>query len=255
MEYQLQAIGHYKSKQVHPYEAGRQPDPTHQQGLIELAPGHNFEQALIGLEKGQMIWVLFIFHHNQNWKPMVLPPRGGNQKVGVFATRSPYRPNQIGMSAVRVLDIQGLKIFVEGADLLDQTPIVDIKPYLSYADSHEGETPAWLKNTPHFEVNWSPQAEKHWDFLQDKVPNLRSFILHQLEYEPTNSLKKRVQSLGTDLFILSYRTWRVAFKMNDLSVEVLKIFSGYSEQEIQIKEDPYQDKELHRQFNQTFKPS
>src|SRR5437868_5175297 len=91
-DYAISPIGYFKSSQVEPYEAGRQPDEHHASGVIELLPGSNFEQALTGLETCERIWVLFIFHHNDHWNPMVLPPRGRTQKIGVFATRSPYRP-------------------------------------------------------------------------------------------------------------------------------------------------------------------
>lgn len=252
VEYPVKAIGIYNSKQVHPYEAGRQPDQTHQEGVIELTGGHNFEQALIGLEAGQLIWVLFIFHRNENWKPMVRPPRGGNQKIGVFATRSPYRPNQIGMSAVRVKKIAGLKIFVEGADLLDQSPIVDIKPYLSYADSFENETPRWLAEAVKFEVSWSEEAFLQWEFLKNDVPNLYSFVLHQLEYEPTNSQKKRVEKTDANQFVLAYRTWRIEFELAEQNVLIKKIFSGYSREELLSDEDPYLDKIIHRAFTRIY---
>lgn len=251
VEYKVQGIGIYHSKQVHPYDAGRQPDAHHQSGMIELNAGQNFEQALIGLKPQQMIWILFVFHHNSSWKPMVLPPRGGNQKIGVFATRSPYRPNQIGISAVRIIDIKGLKIFIEGADLLDQTPIVDIKPYLSYADSFTDETPEWLRSTPLHSVTWSNEAQKHLDFLKDSVPNLSGFVTHQLEYEPTNSQKKRVKNHDSG-FTLAYRTWRVDFVVTDLHIMVLKIYSGYSQEDLTNSEDPYKDKEIHRKFTSHF---
>ena len=122
-----------------------------QSGLVEsLTSRIVFEkfcrnpQALNGIENFDYLWLLWKFseNHHENWKPTVRPPRlGGNERVGVFATRSPYRPNPIGLSSVKLLGIDweskdAPALIVAGADLLDGTPIYDIKPYLPYVDSH-----------------------------------------------------------------------------------------------------------------------
>lgn len=199
-------IGVFLSKQVQPYEAGRQPDEFHSEGVIELFNGNNFEQALIGLEGCERIWVLFNFHHNTSWHPMVLPPRGTDTKIGVFATRSPYRPNSIGMSCVKIKRIDKLKIYVEGADILDQTPIIDIKPYVAYADSFPNVEPEWLKNSLKHEVQFTSEVLKQLAWLeQTGVSQIRGFLQHQLEFEPTNSRKKRVKAKDSQ-WIIAYRT-------------------------------------------------
>ena len=248
-------IGYFQSPQVAPYEAGRQPDPHHAEGVIELLSGENFEQALEGLNPGQRIWILFQFHHNHHWNPKVLPPRGGNKKIGVFATRSPYRPNAIGMSTVEILKIEGLKIFVSASDLLDGTPILDIKPYISYADSFTDQTPDWLLNTKKFAVVFSENAQRQIQHLEDHgLTQLRGFLEHQLEFEPTNHKKKRVkpdQSLA-GVFVIAYKTWRAQFSKVENEIHILKIFSGYSELDLQSLDDPYSDKSLHREFNLAF---
>lgn len=248
----LESIGTFRSEQVQPYEAGRQPDEFHSEGCVELFPGKNFEQALMGLEECEYIWVLFQFHHNPHWNPMVLPPRGRDTKIGVFATRSPYRPNGIGMSCVRIERIEKLKIYVAGADILDGSPIIDIKPYVAYADSVPGAEPAWLKNAERFQVSFHARAEQKIQWLEAQgLSQLKGFIFHQLEYEPTNSKKKRVKIAGEG-FVLAYRTWRVLFHVQGTQLEVHDVFSGYSEQDFQVQEDPYSDKDLHRQFLSVF---
>jgi tRNA (Thr-GGU) A37 N-methylase len=83
----------------------------------------------------ERIWLLFVFHNNSNWKAQSSPPVAPNRKIGVFATRSPYRPNPIGLSCVELVKIEKLKIYVRNFDLLDNTPILDIKPYIPYSDS------------------------------------------------------------------------------------------------------------------------
>lgn len=242
-------IGYFRSPQVHPYEAGRQPDSHHSEGVIELSPGHNFEQALSGLEGCERIWILFLFHHNQHWNPMVLPPRGTDTKIGVFATRSPYRPNPVGISCVKVKSIDKLKITVEGADILDGSPIIDIKPYVAYSDSFESE-PEWLKSAVKHQIDFSTAATAQLSWLENEgLDQLRAFLLHQLEYEPTNSKKKRVKESG-DEFVIAYRTWRARFSLKNTTIIVEEIFSGYSEQDLETSEDPYSDKDLHRLFKQ-----
>ncbi len=118
------------------------------EATIIFEPAYRNPHSIIGLDDFSHLWLIFDFSecHRENWSPMVRPPRlGGNKKIGVFATRSPYRPNPIGLSCVKIKSIQNTKefgtvIFVTGADLLDKTPIIDIKPYLPYCDSHPEAT-------------------------------------------------------------------------------------------------------------------
>lgn len=251
-EVTFKSIGTYHSSQIHPYDAGRQPDSLHAEGLIKLESGQNFEQALTGLSGCKKIWVIFLFHHNDHWNPMVLPPRGGNTKQGVFATRSPYRPNPIGMSCVDLISIDGLNLKIARADLLDGSPILDIKPYISYADSFPEVMPSWLAGAEQYRVHFSEQSKSRIDWLEDKgLSQLRSFLIHQLEYEPTNEKKKRVKS-DKEAFILAYRTWRAEFQVSEHTVTVENIFSGYSDQDLIDPTDTYLDKDLHRAFKKNF---
>lgn len=113
-------------------------------GLIVFEPKYRDHDALRGLEGFSHIWLIWGFSNNKrdNWAPMVKPPRlGGNTRMGVFATRSPNRPNGLGLSSVRLDKIEehtehGAILHVSGIDLMDKTPIYDIKPYISYSDSH-----------------------------------------------------------------------------------------------------------------------
>ncbi len=97
-------------------------------------------QDLAGFER---IWLLFVFHRSEGWKPRVRPPRGGGQR-GVLATRSPHRPNPLGLSAVELLAVQERSLHVRGIDLLDGTPILDIKPYVPYADAFPEACAGWI---------------------------------------------------------------------------------------------------------------
>lgn len=112
-------------------------------GRIRFLPPYDRPEALRGIEGYSHLWLIFEFSRSvrEDWTPTVRPPRlGGNRRVGVFATRSPFRPNPIGLSSVRLLGVTeeagSPVLLVAGADLLDGTPIYDIKPYLAYTDSH-----------------------------------------------------------------------------------------------------------------------
>ena len=103
---------------------------------IVFKPEYAVKEALRGIEGYSHLWILWGFN-TTDWSPTVRPPRlGGNTRMGVFATRSPFRPNPLGLSSVRLIGIEDGDLIVSGADVLDGTPIYDIKPYLSFSDSH-----------------------------------------------------------------------------------------------------------------------
>lgn len=137
-QFELVPIGFIKScfneKLTIPRQSGLTPSAT---ATLTLVPPFNDPDALRGLEQSSHIWLEFIFHQHSSdqWRPLVRPPRlGGNQKHGVFATRSPFRPNRLGLSVVRLDSIEGCTLQLSGVDVLNGTPVVDIKPYVPYAD-------------------------------------------------------------------------------------------------------------------------
>lgn len=114
-------------------------------GKIVFLPPYNDRNAFRGIEQFSHLWVLFDFSEAHNgWSPLIRPPKlGGNKKIGVFASRSPFRPNNIGLSSVKLVKVDytdGVTLLVEGVDILDETPIYDIKPYLKFTDSHPDAT-------------------------------------------------------------------------------------------------------------------
>lgn len=160
-----QVIGHVRSPYKERFGTPRQPTVTEQtledralDATIELLPGRNFEQALSDLAGFDYIWVLTWLHLNENWKPTVIPPRGPKVRRGLFATRSPHRPNPIGLSALRLLRVEGRVLHVRGIDLLDGTPVLDIKPYVPYADAFPGARAGWLD-----EIGQQPEAPDRWE--------------------------------------------------------------------------------------------
>ena len=172
------------------------------------------------------------------------------RKVGLFASRSPYRPNPIGISVVRLEKVCGLKLYVSGHDLLDGTPILDIKPYLPYADAFPEALLGWTGEEEGMlaEVRFSELAEAQLVWLEAHgVSCIRQFIRSQLEYEPLNGKRHRLveSSMGT---ALAYRTWRAWFSVKEGMVLVDHITSGYRPEELASQEDIYNDKETHRTF-------
>ncbi len=159
-------------------------------GRIELLPPFNDPLALAGLEQVSHIWLLFKFHavaENIDQPPRlrVRPPRlGGNEKIGVFASRSTHRPNGIGMSVVKLERIEGTCLYVSGVDLLNGTPILDIKPYVPYADSVTAATNTLADASPPLiSVTWDEdsllQAQQHGLRLEADVVALIEQCLAQ----------------------------------------------------------------------------
>ncbi|PIS10294.1 MAG: tRNA (N6-threonylcarbamoyladenosine(37)-N6)-methyltransferase TrmO [Bdellovibrio sp. CG10_big_fil_rev_8_21_14_0_10_47_8] len=252
----LESIATFFCDKKTPAEAARQAsvDTSAELGEIRFRSGLQFEQALEDIEGFSHLWLIYSFHlHPHQWKPKVLPPRGSEKKVGVFATRSPYRPNSLGLSCVKLVERKGLILRVQSFDLLDQTPILDIKPYLSYSDSFPDASMGWLQGIQEqkLTIQLSTLAETQLQFLEDLgLREFRNVILQQLSFDPLNSQKKRVHQLNSSQAVLSYKTWRVFFKpsLHEQLIQIQEIRSGYNAKELADLQDPYQDRALHLQF-------
>jgi tRNA-Thr(GGU) m(6)t(6)A37 methyltransferase TsaA len=163
MSYQVSPIGYLRSCFKEKFAIPRQPQlAPAARGMLELLPPFDKAEALDGLEQVSHVWLLFVFHQALEAEPRlkVRPPRlGGNRSVGVFASRSTHRPNGIGQSVVKLDRIEAGRLWLSGIDLLDGTPILDIKPYLPYADSltraHNGIAPTPPASIP---VLWADLA-------------------------------------------------------------------------------------------------
>ena len=124
---------------------------------IVFEPDYHIPEALRGIEGFSHLWLIWGFN-TTDWSPTVRPPRlGGNTRMGVFATRSPFRPNPLGLSSVRLVAVENGDLIVSGADVLDGTPIYDIKPYLSFSDSHEDAKNGFAEEhkDTRLEVQWN----------------------------------------------------------------------------------------------------
>lgn len=259
----IKPIGYIHSELKQRYETPRQGILAGENiSVIELNPKNNFQQALKRLDGFDRIWVLYQFHLNKNWKPMVNPPRHTRKKIGVFATRAPYRPNQIGLSCVKLEKIDGLKIFISESDILDGSPVIDIKPYLPYSDSFPDAATGWVKKDFEniYKIIFKPKAEKQCNWLKGNGKiNLVNFAKLQLEFYPTDTTRKRISIPPVkkdNCFILAYRTWRIFYAVDNSSqtVTISEIRTGYTKDELlNLSEDKYNDKLLHQLFRKRFK--
>lgn len=184
---------------------------------IVFTPEYRNVDALRGLEGFSHIWLLWDFSmaHTDKWSPTVRPPRlGGNRRMGVWATRSPFRPNNIGLSSVRILRIEpdtpdGPVIYVEGADLMNGTPILDIKPYLPFTDSHPDATGGWTADvhTAPLAVIIPEEARRHYDFS----PRLWQALTAILAGDP----RPHYQDDPTRIYSFEFHSHTVRFRVED----------------------------------------
>ena len=229
----LRPIGYFKSIQKEKYMAPRQAEGAGEgsEGVIVLSDGMNFEQALEGLEGFGRIWVVYLFDRNCSWKVKVSTPRRG-PKRGVFATRSPHRPNPIGLSCVRLLEIKGRKLFIGSSDLLDGTPVVDIKPYLNYSDAFPDTLQGWIgEDNPsgkRFTVKWSPEAKEQLEFIGGNAGiDLEIAVDRRLGADPFPFRNHRIKKMPDGAYELAVKTWRFRYVVEGDTAFVLRIFSGY----------------------------
>ena len=208
----------FKEKFGIPRQSGRAPSLL---SRIVFEKEYRTNEALRGIEGFSHLWLLFSFSQTpeKEFSPTVRPPRlGGNERVGVFASRSPFRPNRIGLSCVKLLGVEkseeGSVLIVSGADLLDGTPIIDIKPYIPFTDCIENAVGGY--------------ADKHQsDCLQVDFPQ---DLLAKIPHEKQNAL---IECLADDprpsyqdegrIYGMKYADWEVKFRVKDGTLSVLSV--------------------------------
>ncbi len=248
----LHPIGELHCRERFPYDVPRQGSLAGDNpAVVTLYPNHGYAEGLRELEGFSHIWLLFWFHHNSCWHPLIRPPRHRRQKVGVFASRSPYRPNPLGLSCVRLVAIEGSNLIVKGHDLLDGTPVLDIKPYLPYADAFPNATLGWTaanETETQCLVKFTEPVQHQLLWLDAKGVCLKAFLLDQLSAEPLNGRRHRLEHIREDGAVLAYRTWRARFDVQEDVVTITALATAYSPTELASADDPYGDKDIHRQF-------
>ncbi len=250
----FEPIGYFHGGPARKYEAPRQGVFAGGAGRVELLAGRNFETALRDLEGFSRIWLLFAFDRNGSaWRPTAHPPvtAPGRARVGVFASRAPYRPNPIGLSCVRLVSVKGRSIEVDEADLLDGTPVLDIKPYVPAADAFPDARAGWVEAQDVWRVKATPEFDAAAAFVRESGgQDLLATAQMQLAGEPFDSSRKRVMRTGDTSGVFSVRMFRLDFEVDDAArlVTLVRIRSGYSPAELAEPSDPYDDKPLHRAF-------
>lgn len=194
-EYHFPTIGIVHSCFAEKFGIPRQPGlAPAARAVVEILPPYNNPAAFDGLQDCSHIWLQFVFHQSleHQWRPRVRPPRlGGNRKLGVFATRSPVRPAAIGLSVVRLLALEcsadGVRLTVSGADLVDGTPVLDIKPYVPYVDRVEDAVTGFADEPPpQLPVHFAADAQQQLQEL-DNGETLRQLIVEVLQQDPRPS--------------------------------------------------------------------
>ena len=229
--YDFEAIGLAHTPFTQRFGIPRQPGLVPEaKGVLKINGHPDFQYALRRLEEFTHIWIIFVFHaHGGNkWKPTIRPPRlGGKEKVGVLSSRSPHRPNPIGLSVVELEKIDfdakgGPELHVRGIDLLDGTPILDLKPYIPYADSVPHANSGWayeeIKKTPVF---FEPLAlQKISEIENSGEKNLKDLIEQLLTIDPRPGFQRRElppeaeHAQGKD-FGLLVKTYDVKWKIEN----------------------------------------
>ena len=221
---EIQPIAHFESpfttKFGIPRQSGLVPDLT---GRIVFAPEYRQMDAVRGIDGFDYLWLVWEFSANRDAEKSltVRPPRlGGNQRMGVFATRSPFRPNNLGLSCVKFDRVEndpklGPVIYVRGADLMDGTPIYDIKPYVAYADAHPEARSGFVDNT-----EWQPLQVELPDDLATKVP---ADHIESLKATLAQDPRPRYHDDPTRIYGMPFLNLDVRFKVADNVLTVVEI--------------------------------
>jgi tRNA-Thr(GGU) m(6)t(6)A37 methyltransferase TsaA len=260
VEITLRPIGVVRSPFTRKVDAPRQPYVAkHAVGRIELEPA--LAHAVEDLDGFEHVWVLAWMDRVEGYSPKVLPPRS-DKKRGVLATRSPHRPNPIALSAMELLRIEGTVLHVRGLDLLDGTPVLDVKPYLPWTDAIPRSRTGWLEEgqacpegerpidpSPKYEIAIAPRAAAQLAWLAERGVAIEHTLRTILEASPHPRPYRRIKKTA-DGFVLAISEWRIAFHVDADDahrVHVTDVRSGYRSS--QLDEHP-----LHRELEETVFP-
>ena len=232
----LQPIGYIRTQKAVKFQALHQPEESRpERNELELLPDCNYEQALHDVAGFTRIWLVWWFHRNTGWRPRVLPPRGPAKRRGVFATRSPHRPNPIGLTPVQLIAVNGRTLILGACDLVDGTPVFDLKPYIPAYDSFPGESAGWIDEMernlaapPQFTVAFSltAQTQAAWLLAEWQI-DFRPRLTELLSRDPTPHRTRRITRRETGELVVGCGAWRAIFVVEDRDVLVRTIEPGY----------------------------
>lgn len=232
----MNPIGFIRTVMRSKFEAPHQPsDPSAKPGIIELLPDCNYDAALHDLEGFEYIWLVWLAHRNKSWRPKVLPPRGTAKRRGVFATRSPHRPNPIGLTAVPLINVKGRIIEIGECDLIDGTPILDVKPYIPEVDAFPSAKRGWLAEVeeeflkpPRFRTVLQPLIQEELRWLKDNWNvDFLDRAVQLLERDPNPHRTRRISRIADGNLRMGCGPWRVIFTVQSDTVTLHHIEPGY----------------------------
>ncbi len=233
----IRPIGFIRTGKRVKFQARHQPlEEEPERNVLELVPGNNFEQALHDLAGFSRVWLVWWFHRNEGWRPHVMPPRGPAKRRGVFATRSPHRPNPLGLTPVQLIEIKGRKLILGPCDLVEGTPVFDIKPYVPAYDAFPDAKAGWIDEVDvamevpaDYQVAFATLAEIQATWLQTEWQiDFRSRMMELLARDPKPHRTRRITSRrGTELFVIGCGAWRAVFAVEERIVTVQSLEPGY----------------------------
>lgn len=218
------------------FQAGHQPEAaTAASNELELLPDCGYEQALQDLAGMERVWLLWWFHRNENWRPLVLPPRGPARRRGVFATRSPHRPSPLGLTSVALLGVEGLRLQLGPCDLVDGTPVFDVKPYIAAHDAFPAARAGWIDEVDQtlsaaapFIVEFTTEAASHAAWLLEAWQiDFTPRLIALLERDPTPHRTRRIRRRNATECEIGCGAWRAVFTVTDASVCVRALEPAY----------------------------
>ena len=255
--FSFQPIGHVQNNQHYHYDAPRQAVFAAGNALLKWVDPiyRNCAEDLTGFDR---IWLIWVFDQNKHnsWRTHVrVPVPAEKDNYSVFATRSPYRPNPIGISAVDLLEIRKDGLLIGACDLLDGTAVLDVKPYIPEVDAFPQSKAGWRDRVEKrlYSVDFSPQSAEKSRFISENGNlDIANFCQIQLQHRPLDKSRKRLEFDETaDCWVIHYRTWKVFFTVCEESsqVNIHNISGNYTAEELSPgAPDKYNDKDLHRDF-------
>ena len=232
----LQPIGFIRTQKQVKFHACHQPaESAAETNVLELLPDRRYEEALQDLAGFSRVWLVWWFHRNTDWRPKVLPPRGPAKRRGVFATRSPHRPNPLGITPVQLIRVEGRNLVLGACDLVDGTPVFDIKPYIPAYDIFPEESAGWLDEVeesfgepPQFTVTYSSLAETQAEWLRANWQiDFRPRMSELLARDPGLHRSRRITRRSPGVFVIGCGAWRAVFGVEGRQVTVQAIEAGY----------------------------
>lgn len=220
---EIKPIAHIHTDFKEKFGIPRQSGRVDAEGIIIFEEEYRVAEALRGIEEYSHLWLIFDFseNHREEWSPTVRPPRlGGNTHIGVFATRSPFRPNNLGLSCVKLKGVEktqknGIILRVSGVDMLDNTPIYDIKPYIPYYDCKEGAKGSFGENFADYSLDISDTENKLSVIPEEK----RKIAINCL----CEDIRPSYQNDPERIYKWLYADFEIAFKVEDKTVKIIDV--------------------------------